>query len=478
MDENTMRTILDSFTNQIEEISDKKLDLRDKKLNTINRRLDNSDIHIDEVKDIAKTNTEDINILQEETNKNTEQTINNRNKIHMNDMRIRELEEELELKNNAETNRLNQLYSTVGVLKAQISDLTSKTNARPNSEPKKLTPNYSVVQNVTKNNKKKADVEEVVRDNLNNAKSSPINSIEVPNPSPTPDNITSNPINQAKRVVGLYPINRSHIAHWVLTEDEVRNIPDDDIFRNDKYSEARTEAANDFLYSKLSLRIGEVDILKTKMCNNPYSSILWVTLSKQTDVTKIFRRAAQLKMKNIRIMTFFPSSIWPRKMSVEKNMAKARQTNKDLKYQIRLGNNDIQLLIKDNHNPVWTRVDIDKYGPVADLPEDFKEQTNNSHEEKQAETSNNSHEETQTTTPNNSHEETQTKTSKKRKDITPLKTDTKKNKEDIEQSDTTTDTQKDDGNEGEQTGKTEDKTTDAMDTEIELAAEVIKKNIN
>ena len=54
MDENTMRTILDSFTNQIEEISDKKLDLRDKKLNTINRRLDNSDIHMMKSKTLLK----------------------------------------------------------------------------------------------------------------------------------------------------------------------------------------------------------------------------------------------------------------------------------------------------------------------------------------------------------------------------------------------------------------------------------------
>merc|ERR1712082_246858 len=50
-------------------------------------------------------------------------------------------------------------------------------------------------------------------------------------------------------------------------------------------------------------------------------------------------------------------------MSVEKNMAKARQTTKDLKYQIRLGNKDIQLFIKDNQNPIWTRVDLDKFGP-------------------------------------------------------------------------------------------------------------------
>ena len=89
----------------------------------------------------------------------------------------------------------------------------------------------------------------------------------------------------------------------------------------------RSEAANDFLYSKLSLRIGEVKILKTIMSINSYSAILWLTLSKQNDVNKIYKRAAQIKNKNIRLMTYFPSIVWPRKISLEKNMAKARAEN-------------------------------------------------------------------------------------------------------------------------------------------------------
>ena len=154
---------------------------------------------------------------------------------------------------------------------------------------------------------------------------------DTPKTITTEDNTSNNTISQAKKVIGLYPVTRRDIAYWVLTEENVRNISDDDIFRNDKYSDARTEAANDFLYSKLSLRIGEVDILKTKMSNNLYSSVLWVTLSRQNDVTKVFWRPAQLKTRYIRIMTFFPSFIWSRKMSVEKNMAKARKTTKDFK---------------------------------------------------------------------------------------------------------------------------------------------------
>ena len=104
-------------------------------------------------------------------------------------------------------------------------------------------------------------------------------------------------------------------------------------------------------------------------------------------------------------MTYFPSIVWPRKISLEKNMANARAKNSELKYQIRLGNTDIQLFTKDNNNPMWTRTDLDQYGPIEDLPE----------------------------VPNSNN--TYTTNSNKRKDITPIKADAKKQKEQHEASD-------------------------------------------
>ena len=103
MDEETMRTILESFTNKIKEDSDKKLDLIDSKLNTINKRLEETNIHLEEVTNKTETNAEDIKALQDETTKNNQEIFTNKSNIHMNDMRIRELEEELEKKNKSKT---------------------------------------------------------------------------------------------------------------------------------------------------------------------------------------------------------------------------------------------------------------------------------------------------------------------------------------------------------------------------------------
>ena len=249
-----MRTILESFTNKIKEDSDKKLDLIDSKLNTINKRLEETNIHLEEVTNKTETNAEDIKALQDETTKNNQEIFTNKSNIHMNDMRIRELEEELEKKNNSETNRLNQLYSTVGVLKAQISDLTNKPNSRPNplqtnQVNQTFTSNFKPV--VTKNNANKTVTNKLVTESVKTVAKTQDLAVTVPTEDTpetitTQDNSSNNTISDAKKVIGLYPVTRRDIAHWVLSEEEVRNISDDDIFRNEKYSDARTEAANDF----------------------------------------------------------------------------------------------------------------------------------------------------------------------------------------------------------------------------------------
>ena len=60
MDENTMRAILEGFTKNIKEDSDKKLDLIDSKLNNINNKIDGTNIHLEEVIKKTETNSEEI----------------------------------------------------------------------------------------------------------------------------------------------------------------------------------------------------------------------------------------------------------------------------------------------------------------------------------------------------------------------------------------------------------------------------------
>ena len=131
MDEETMRLILEGFTAKIKEDTDQKLELIDSKLNTINNKLEDTNNQLEEVIKKTEAYAEVIKTIQRDNLKYTQDIHTNKNKIHLNDMRIRELEEELEKRNSEETNRLNQLFSTVGVLKAQIANLTNKPEPQP-----------------------------------------------------------------------------------------------------------------------------------------------------------------------------------------------------------------------------------------------------------------------------------------------------------------------------------------------------------
>ena len=168
----------------------------------------------------------------------------------MNDMRIRELEDELEKKNNKETIRLNQLFSTVGVLKAQISDLTTKfnsqnTNTNVKSDKQNVTkpiltePTPKVIKPVVPEPAPKPVVPEPAptgtkpKTNINSeprvTKPSYVNT----NTSTTQNNTQTNSVSEAKKIIGLYPVTRRDIAHWVLQDEDTKNISDNDIFHNE-----------------------------------------------------------------------------------------------------------------------------------------------------------------------------------------------------------------------------------------------------
>ena len=97
------------------------------------------------------------------------------------------------------------------------------------------------------------------------------------------------------------------------------------------------------------------------MSRNPYSNKMWVTTTTEMDVTKIFRRQAKVKNREIKIFNFFPNHLWKEKMMIEKIMSAERKKQPSLKYQLRLGKTNIKLMIKEQKSPVWIRVDPAEY---------------------------------------------------------------------------------------------------------------------
>ena len=129
---------------------------------------------------------------------------------------------------------------------------------------------------------------------------------------------------------------------------------------------ARREAENEFLVKELGFKDKEIRIKECKMANNPESSILWIE-TEIDQVKNIFMKAAITGNRKISVMLYYPRILWERKKSLEKRMAVERVKDRKLRYQIRLGVNDIELFTKREDDKFYVKVDFEKYGVLPDI---------------------------------------------------------------------------------------------------------------
>ena len=169
-------------------------------------------------------------------------------------------------------------------------------------------------------------------------------------------------IHAARRRVGLFPININHIKQYIDNVDD----SDEVIYKHEKFDMARREAANEFLVKELGFKDKEVRIKECKMANNPESSILWIE-TEIDQVKNIFMKAAIIANKKISVMQYYPRILWERKKSFEKRMSVERVKDRKLRYQIRLGVNDIELLTKGENDKFYVKVDVETYGGLSDV---------------------------------------------------------------------------------------------------------------
>ena len=78
-------------------------------------------------------------------------------------------------------------------------------------------------------------------------------------------------------------------------------------------------------------------------------------------------KAAIKANRKICVMQYYPRILWDRKKSLEKILAIERVKDKKLRYQIRLGMNDIELLTKGVDDAFYVKVDVETYGRLSDI---------------------------------------------------------------------------------------------------------------
>ena len=83
----------------------------------------------------------------------------------------------------------------------------------------------------------------------------------------------------------------------------------------------------------------------------------------------IFTRAAKYANKGLSIIQFFPVTLWKRKMALEKLLMEERKKNPKLRYQIRLGLKDIELITKSVHEAYYTKIHLEAFGKLPEIGE-------------------------------------------------------------------------------------------------------------
>ena len=117
-------------------------------------------------------------------------------------------------------------------------------------------------------------------------------------------------------------------------------------------------AALDFLRDELKITKDDINynkIIKVTRLQKVDSNRLHIHFSSQEPATLLLRRSAQISNNEIKVSQFIPPQLFKRFNSLSKNTFEARQKNKELKTQIRLGDNDLILLVKHKGDEEWER---------------------------------------------------------------------------------------------------------------------------
>ena len=137
----------------------------------------------------------------------------------------------------------------------------------------------------------------------------------------------------------------------------VIDTKNEDLFYSDEHEPTRQDTAKDYLENWLLMKKNEVNIVSTKMAKDHTTGILWITLSEQ-DVNHIFRKAARVRNSKVKLHSFFPHQVWDRKVTLQNLCLLEKKKNPDFKFLIKPGVTDLELLTKQNGDPIWIKTHL------------------------------------------------------------------------------------------------------------------------
>ena len=140
---------------------------------------------------------------------------------------------------------------------------------------------------------------------------------------------------RAKHMIGIGPILKQSVGYFLdITSD---------------LEEARKMAVNEFLMTYLQFTESELDniMIVETMTAKTDEEIIYVTFRDHSTIRDIYGRTAEIRNDEIQTRIFVPPQFWDRYQVINQYCAEQRMKNKDLKTQIRFGDTDIEVMLKD-----------------------------------------------------------------------------------------------------------------------------------
>merc|ERR1712240_340449 len=157
----------------------------------------------------------------------------------------------------------------------------------------------------------------------------------------------------ARKRVGLKPITANHISAKAGKQIQITDI------NNQHNAYYRKMAAHEFLEQEL--KVNNAVITSSKLSTT--SDILWVQLDNEKSAIDIQKQSATLR-REARAIMYPPPEFFRTIKSVEHNCNERKKTDKDLRYMVKLGTDNIELWTKYLREPQYSLQPLTTFGKI------------------------------------------------------------------------------------------------------------------
>ena len=159
----------------------------------------------------------------------------------------------------------------------------------------------------------------------------------------------------ARKRVGLKPVTPDHIS-----QQAKKHINDTEI-NNPENHNYRKMAALDFLEKEL--KITNATIISSKLSST--SSILWIEVQNIETAEWIQKQSSYYKRESWATM-YPPQELFRTIKSIEQNCKEEKKRNPNLQYQVKLGQDNIELWTKLLKEPQYTKQSLTVFGNIEE----------------------------------------------------------------------------------------------------------------